>query len=362
MVCRNFYDNKWDCPDKFTKIDGPPYCVSPCPDGTTLVKGKSDGTGNPATYCESTTTASGNWSCPPNMYGNDTVPQRCLYNSFLKTSATCPPGKQLRFVGGTQKYQCFPSNASSSTATDAIMPTPRAPPAASPTPRAPPVASPTPRAPPATSPTPRAPPAASPTPRAPPAASPTPRAPPAAPAPINCVQTVNAQPCDPVTGRQSWKRVTTTPAAYGGKGCLPESGSYPCVITIPIDLKQGKYVEVGFYGTYAIPNNILHLTEIQVYDQNNNLIPATATASSTYTDTNGKAYLPSFLVDGILTNFNHTKGQSNPWVKLTLNNNTLISRIVITNRYNGWRDRLLGAQIKIKDSNNLTVFTSDPIV
>lgn len=107
-----------------------------------------------------------------------------------------------------------------------------------------------------------------------------------------------------------------------------------------------------------------NIAEIQVYakdDPSKNIAFKKPVTSSTWSL--GAQYLPQNLVDGNESTMVHN-GKENTDVNWTidLEADYDVSKIVIVNRIDCCRERTKNATIILKDKDNVTTFTSEPLV
>ena len=119
----------------------------------------------------------------------------------------------------------------------------------------------------------------------------------------------------------------------------------------------GRYISIGYNHTEC-----LNLAQIAVYSDdtvNSNMItPQTVvTKSSGY---QGDAYPVRNFVDGVGNTFVHTSCGDTPWIQVDLGAIKPIQRIVVTNRHDCCKERVLGSQIHIINMKG-EIYVSNPI-
>ena len=119
----------------------------------------------------------------------------------------------------------------------------------------------------------------------------------------------------------------------------------------------GRYISIGYNHTEC-----LNLAQIAVYSDdtvNSNMItPQTVvTKSSGY---QGDAYPVRNFVDGVGNTFVHTSCGDTPWIQVDLGAIKPIQRIVVTNRHDCCKERVLGSQIHIMNMKG-EIYVSNPI-
>ena len=127
---------------------------------------------------------------------------------------------------------------------------------------------------------------------------------------------------------------------------------------------HGKYVSVESgkceYGSFryihiqcdSSQNNNINLAEVRAYDETGTLI--TIVDGSMKNNLNGMG--PEKCFDGIMNNMCHTDGGRYCWAKFDLGELRNVKSIKVQNRFDGHKDRILGATISVRaeaDSANL---------
>jgi hypothetical protein len=74
----------------------------------------------------------------------------------------------------------------------------------------------------------------------------------------------------------------------------------------------------------------------------------------------GDSYPVANAVDGVKTNFTHTSGNEVPWLRVDLGCNTKVYKVVITNRSDCCRERVLGTRMMALNDQGQAIFASDP--
>jgi hypothetical protein len=131
-------------------------------------------------------------------------------------------------------------------------------------------------------------------------------------------------------------------------------------------IKLDRVYQPGVTGRYvrlqndAIPGNILNITEVEVFDKQGKSLAngKTVTMSSKF---KADEFPADRLVNGIFNDFAATNPENSPWMQIDLGQPADIARIKVTNRFDEWRDRLIGTKVMILDASEKVVFTSAPL-
>ena len=138
----------------------------------------------------------------------------------------------------------------------------------------------------------------------------------------------------------------------GGSGGLPV-GRYVRIIQTEATDPNATRDDGTTAGNVDDTNRILNIAEIEVFDKNNTNLSYQkgVTGSSEYPD----PHLWVNLTDGNKTNFAHTLGRIETEydsMTIDLGGETEISKIVITNRTDCCKNRIVSAKIEILDNAN----------
>lgn len=120
----------------------------------------------------------------------------------------------------------------------------------------------------------------------------------------------------------------------------------------------GRYVRIEH--TDNVKDRILNVSGLYVYDANQQNQAAGKPTRSSSVHLDREAYSASKLVDGADT-FAHTKAQQNPWLEVDLGSDVNIHRIVIQNRIDCCRDRIVGARVRVINAAGNVTYTSPAI-
>jgi hypothetical protein len=116
--------------------------------------------------------------------------------------------------------------------------------------------------------------------------------------------------------------------------------------------KTGRYVTI----TRGSAGSFLNIGEIEVFGADNKkYTDIKASLSPPY---NNNEFPASKLVDGKPNTFAHTENRAGAFMKLDLGSDKIIKRIDITNRRDGWQDRIKSAIVKITKEDGSIVYTS----
>jgi hypothetical protein len=112
-------------------------------------------------------------------------------------------------------------------------------------------------------------------------------------------------------------------------------------------------------------NECININEIEVYNLNGdkysleNDSSAIITASTNYDDSN--SYIPKNAVDNNVKTIYHSKCKSDDWIKIDLKINKSIGKIIVKNRFDCCKDRIIGCRIYIVNNNDKIVYQSEII-
>lgn len=119
-------------------------------------------------------------------------------------------------------------------------------------------------------------------------------------------------------------------------------------------IPSGRYIKISGSSPGGMTLNI---SEIQVFSTiggPNIASGKTSTKSSGSNDTGN-------LTDGDLSNYAITSNQTNPWMQVDLGSNVPIASIVIVNRTDLWKIRLISSIVEIIDDSNAVVWKANPL-
>ena len=130
-----------------------------------------------------------------------------------------------------------------------------------------------------------------------------------------------------------------------------------------------QYIRIQRVKTAPDGSNAINIAEIQAFDSNGNLIQP---ASASYSDEGLSGFPTSNSIDGNMDNFAHTTDARDNFIQVSYSSPVQVSQIVITNRKDCCKDRMIGthlqlfskpggtpdvADIPINDSKDVYTFT-----
>lgn len=161
-------------------------------------------------------------------------------------------------------------------------------------------------------------------------------------------------------GLKTRTRTILKPAYNGGKACEHLVEQIECN-TNPCNL-FARYVRI-----YADDNadRVITLTELDVYDVNDNIFSRGKTVtSSSVLNNNLVSFGPLNLVNGKMLskeenvfNLFHSALEINPWVQLDLGADINITRLVLTNRTDCCQDKIVGLKVAIMNSDMAVIWS-----
>lgn len=110
-------------------------------------------------------------------------------------------------------------------------------------------------------------------------------------------------------------------------------------------------------------NEYINVLEIEVYDNNNTKITTGVTPSLNPQYESPELFGPQYLIDSLAPNsfpsgwkLPHTTNVPNAYMQLDLNQDTFVSKVVIKNRLDCCKERIVGCSLLLLNSNNSEVY------
>jgi hypothetical protein len=125
-------------------------------------------------------------------------------------------------------------------------------------------------------------------------------------------------------------------------------------------LKEARYVKLQRTDG---KNEFINVLEIEVYDKNNTKITTGVTPSLNPQYESPDLFGPQYLIDSLAPNsfpsgwkLPHTTNVPNAYMQLDLNQDTFISKVVIKNRLDCCKERIVGCSLLLLNSSNSEVY------
>jgi hypothetical protein len=135
------------------------------------------------------------------------------------------------------------------------------------------------------------------------------------------------------------------------------SGKDTQISTQMSSLPKARYIKIQRTDN---KNEAINLLEIEVYDQNNQKITTNITPSLNPQYENPNQFGPQFLIDSLAQNnisrLPHTANSPNAYMQLDLNSDKEISKIIVKNRLDCCKERILGCSLFLINSTNSEIY------
>ena len=117
----------------------------------------------------------------------------------------------------------------------------------------------------------------------------------------------------------------------------------------------GRYIRLNRSDTGT--DKYLNIAGIDVYDEYNNIITLTEAAITVNPPYNTIIYPNINLIDRNPNTLAHTSDATGAYMELDLGNDRKISKIIVTNRQDCCKDRIVGARLDIKNNNQNIIYS-----
>lgn len=129
-----------------------------------------------------------------------------------------------------------------------------------------------------------------------------------------------------------------------------------------VNLPEGRYVRIELpSGRYNEDDNILNLGELEVFDESDTNIALNASVTGGPGGAHGAGPYTN-LTDGNYSNFAHTTGDGVPFMQVDLGGIHKIKKVVIINRPDCCKERVVDAKVIILAANGTTVVKETPAI